>query len=101
MKKTLFITSVLITLILLADLFWWYYVADDNLGIEQSVTKYLAVFPNFLASVGILTLLELLFGAFVLAITGYFVAKKIYFILSLILLILNAFIFYLHLFSLM
>jgi hypothetical protein len=99
MKKIIFIISIAITFLLISDLIWWIYVFETVNNFEQSKIKYLSIFPFFLSSVGTLTLLELFLGALVLSIFGYFIAKKIYFIPSLIMLILNAFIFCLHLYG--
>ncbi|WP_316802379.1 hypothetical protein [Pedobacter nototheniae] len=48
-------------LVFIADMIWWFKVANRNTSFESTQSDYLSVFPSFLQSPVLLTLIALVF----------------------------------------
>lgn len=101
MKRILFTISIIITLIIFFNIYWWIKCAIAFDNFEDTLVQYLSVFPEFMANGRLIASIRLLLLGINLSILIYFINKRSYFILSIILLSINALIFIWTLFSLM
>ena len=101
MKTLVLIIIIILTLIVIGDVYWWIKVASEIEGFDNIIKEYLTVFPDFINSGREATYLLLSITAGAIALCGYMINKQNYTTLSIILLTFNALILAWSLFSLM
>lgn len=101
MKHILLTISIIITLLIFFNIYWWIKCAITFDNFEDTLTQYLSVFPKLMANGRLIALIRLLLIAINMSILIYFITKRFYLIFSVVLLSVNALIFMWTLFSLM
>jgi hypothetical protein len=101
MKNLILIVIIILTILVIADVYWWIKVATEIKGFDNIITKYLTVFPDFIKNGRDVTYFRLSITAVSVALSGYMINKHNYSLISIILLSINALIFAWSLFSLM
>ena len=101
MIKLVLIVIIILTLIVIGDVYWWIKVATEIEVFENIIKEYLTVFPDFIKSGQEATYLRLSLNTVAIALSGYMINKQNYTTLSIILLSLNTLIVAWSLFSLM
>jgi hypothetical protein len=101
MKRILLTISIIITLLIFFNIYWWVKCAITFDDFEDTLAQYLSVFPEFMSNGRLIASIRLLLIGINLSILIYFINKSFYLIFSVVLLSVNALIFMWTLFSLM
>ena len=101
MKRILLTISIIITLLVLFNVYWWIKCAVTFDDFETTLIQYLSVFPEFMGDGRIIASFRLLLIGFNISILIYFIIKNYYLVISVVLLSVNALVFLWTLFSLM
>jgi hypothetical protein len=101
MKNLVLIVIIILTLIVIVDVYRWIKVATEIEGFDNIIKEYLIVYPDFVKSGQEATCLRLSINAVAIVLSGNMINKQNYTTLSIILLSFNVLILAWSLFSLM
>lgn len=101
MKNLFLFLIILLTSLVVADMYWWIKTALEIEGFENVLKEYLSIFPLFIRDGHKITYISLMTSGSVIGLSLYMAIKRYYFIVSIIFLSLNSLLFGWTLFSLM